>query len=146
VTCAHFRRSRSLPLSLFPTEGQYLFINCPRLSEAQWHPFTISSAPQEDTVTVHIRVSTPGSWTAALRDYLRAMGPRNASFFPLYRNEKGGVTQGKILGPDGRALLCLDGPHSAPTQVCCFVWLCCVLCMHHKTTPLNNNANSTTSC
>lgn len=27
-------------------EGQYLFLLCPYLSKIQWHPFTISSAPQ----------------------------------------------------------------------------------------------------
>ena len=25
-------------------EGQYLYLNCPHLSENEWHPFTISSA------------------------------------------------------------------------------------------------------
>lgn len=27
-------------------EGQYIFLLCPKLSHIQWHPFTLSSAPQ----------------------------------------------------------------------------------------------------
>jgi hypothetical protein len=45
-----------------------------------------------------------------------SMGPKHASFFTLYRNEKDGVVPGKILAPDGRPLISIDGPHSAPTQ------------------------------
>lgn len=37
--------------------GQYLFLNCPYIARQEWHPFTITSAPQEDFVSVHIRVS-----------------------------------------------------------------------------------------
>lgn len=36
--------------------GQYLFLNCPYLAKYEWHPFTITSAPEEDYVSVHIRV------------------------------------------------------------------------------------------
>ncbi|KAG0285662.1 hypothetical protein BGZ97_007711 [Linnemannia gamsii] len=44
--------------------GQYMFINVPELSEYQWHPFTITSSPFEDYVSVHIRQA--GDWTRAL--------------------------------------------------------------------------------
>lgn len=37
--------------------GQYLFLNCPYIAGQEWHPFTISSAPEEEFVSVHIRVS-----------------------------------------------------------------------------------------
>lgn len=36
--------------------GQYLFLNCPYIAKYEWHPFTITSAPEEDYVSVHIRV------------------------------------------------------------------------------------------
>ena len=42
--------------------GQYLFLNCPEISRLEWHPFTISSAPEEDFTSVHIRVV--GDWTS----------------------------------------------------------------------------------
>jgi len=37
--------------------GQYLFLNCPYLATHEWHPITISSAPEEDYVSLHIRVN-----------------------------------------------------------------------------------------
>ena len=41
--------------------GQYIFICCPEISPYQWHPFTLTSSPYEDFVSVHIRVV--GDWT-----------------------------------------------------------------------------------
>jgi NADPH oxidase len=35
--------------------GQYCYLCCPFISNWEWHPFTISSAPEEQTVTFHIR-------------------------------------------------------------------------------------------
>ncbi|KAJ7453219.1 ferric reductase NAD binding domain-containing protein, partial [Mycena latifolia] len=44
--------------------GEYIFINCPEISYFQWHPFTLTSAPEEDYISVHIRVE--GDFTTAL--------------------------------------------------------------------------------
>ncbi|XP_075040739.1 NADPH oxidase 1 isoform X2 [Mixophyes fleayi] len=44
--------------------GQYIFINCPLLSRLEWHPFTLTSAPEEDMFSVHIR--SAGDWTEKL--------------------------------------------------------------------------------
>ncbi|KAF8452547.1 NADPH oxidase B [Boletus edulis BED1] len=44
--------------------GQYIFICCPDISYFQWHPFTLTSAPEEDYISVHIRVV--GDFTTAL--------------------------------------------------------------------------------
>ncbi|XP_048461426.1 cytochrome b-245 heavy chain-like isoform X2 [Rhincodon typus] len=41
--------------------GQYIFINCPSISQLEWHPFTLTSAPEEDYFSVHIR--SVGDWT-----------------------------------------------------------------------------------
>ncbi|KAF9418770.1 hypothetical protein BGZ94_009607 [Podila epigama] len=43
--------------------GQYIFLNCPDISKFEWHPFTITSAPEEDYVSVHIRIV--GDWTTS---------------------------------------------------------------------------------
>ncbi|KAG0345253.1 hypothetical protein BG004_003849 [Podila humilis] len=43
--------------------GQYVFLNCPDISKFEWHPFTITSAPEEDYVSVHIRIV--GDWTTS---------------------------------------------------------------------------------
>ncbi|KAF9451093.1 NADPH oxidase isoform 2 [Macrolepiota fuliginosa MF-IS2] len=44
--------------------GQYIFICCPEVSYFQWHPFTLTSAPEEDYLSVHISVK--GDFTKAL--------------------------------------------------------------------------------
>jgi len=36
--------------------GQYTFIACPYIANYEWHPFTISSSPDEDFLSLHIRV------------------------------------------------------------------------------------------
>eukprot|EP00835_Amoeboradix_gromovi_P005525 NODE_527_length_7199_cov_0.216197.p2 type:complete len:625 gc:universal NODE_527_length_7199_cov_0.216197:209-2083(+) len=43
------------------TPGMYVFLNCPKVSMFQYHPFTLSSAPSEGIFTVNIRCT--GNWT-----------------------------------------------------------------------------------
>ncbi len=45
--------------------GDWVFVNIPTISNFEWHPFTISSAPeQDDSFTLHIR--GVGGWTKRL--------------------------------------------------------------------------------
>ncbi|XP_069090771.1 NADPH oxidase 3 [Pleurodeles waltl] len=44
--------------------GQYVFLQCPSISQLEWHPFTLTSAPEEEYFSVHVRVV--GDWTEAL--------------------------------------------------------------------------------
>ncbi|OJD12703.1 hypothetical protein AJ78_06735 [Emergomyces pasteurianus Ep9510] len=44
--------------------GQYIFLCCPAVSVWQYHPFTLTSAPEEDYISVHIRCV--GNFTKAL--------------------------------------------------------------------------------
>lgn len=46
--------------------GQYIFVNCPAISLLEWHPFTLTSAPEEDFFSIHIRAA--GDWTERLID------------------------------------------------------------------------------
>lgn len=41
--------------------GQYIFVQCPAVSMLEWHPFTLTSAPEEDYFSIHIRIV--GDWT-----------------------------------------------------------------------------------
>lgn len=51
--------------------GDYVFVNIPAIALYEWHPFTISSAPElEDYVWLHIRAV--GEWTNRLYDYFEA--------------------------------------------------------------------------
>lgn len=59
--------------------GQYVFLNCPAISQLEWHPFTMTSAPEEDFFSVHIR--SAGDWTDKLIDIMQklpegAQGPK----------------------------------------------------------------------
>merc|ERR1712217_706495 len=47
--------------------GQYLQLCCKQMGAQEWHPFTISSAPEEDYLTVHIRCPDELDWCSALR-------------------------------------------------------------------------------
>ncbi|KAM7278921.1 hypothetical protein ACFE04_006055 [Oxalis oulophora] len=46
--------------------GMYLFVKCPDISSFEWHPFSITSAPKDDCLSVHIRAL--GDWTKELRN------------------------------------------------------------------------------
>ncbi|OWK63717.1 Cytochrome b-245 heavy chain [Lonchura striata] len=44
--------------------GQYIFVQCPAVSKLEWHPFTLTSAPEEDYFSIHVRIV--GDWTEGL--------------------------------------------------------------------------------
>jgi NADPH oxidase 1 len=50
------------------TAGQWIFINVPSVSQWQWHPFTITSAPSDPYVSIHIR--QVGDFTKSLGQVL----------------------------------------------------------------------------
>ena len=48
--------------------GDYVYLNIPSIANFEWHPFTISSAPEQaDTLSLHIRAV--GHWTNSLYEY-----------------------------------------------------------------------------
>ena len=73
--------------------GQWVRIACLALSGNEYHPFTLTSAPHEDTLSVHIRAVGP--WTRNLR---LAFDPESAH---VHRNSSGQVLLPKLH---------LDGP------------------------------------
>jgi predicted ferric reductase len=52
--------------------GQFVMIAVPKLGFASFHPFTVSSAPHQNTVTMHIKVL--GNWTRRLEKLARKGG------------------------------------------------------------------------
>ncbi|XP_023442506.2 NADPH oxidase 5 [Dasypus novemcinctus] len=51
--------------------GDYVYLNIPTIARYEWHPFTISSAPeQKDTIWLHIR--SEGQWTNKLYESFKA--------------------------------------------------------------------------
>jgi NADPH oxidase len=105
-------------------EGQYAYICCPHISSMQWHPFTISSAPQEDYATFHIRIQGKGSWTHALREHLKANFslalPGSSTSYIMFGAKPGEASDNDIGGivydNEGENMLRIHGPYSAPTQ------------------------------
>ncbi|KAJ1679316.1 hypothetical protein EV182_002297 [Spiromyces aspiralis] len=61
-----------------PVAGQYIYIMCPAINPFQWHPFTITSSPHEDFVSVHI--SAAGGWT---RNFMKRLGCNFESASPI---------------------------------------------------------------
>ncbi|XP_027538852.1 NADPH oxidase 3 [Neopelma chrysocephalum] len=74
--------------------GQYIFLQCPSVSQLEWHPFTLTSAPEEDYFSVHIRLV--GDWTAAL---FKAFGAEEKTFKELWMLPR----------------LAVDGPYGSAT-------------------------------
>ncbi|EGG15549.1 superoxide-generating NADPH oxidase flavocytochrome [Cavenderia fasciculata] len=82
--------------------GQYLYLNCPSIANHEWHPFTITSSPDEPFISVHINIV--GNWTGKLYKLLNA-------------NEKLGIVQNDLMkGPDGKDILRIDGPFGASCE------------------------------
>jgi len=107
------------------TAGQWLFIQVPDVSKFQWHPFTITSAPEDPYVSIHIR--QVGDWTQALGDRLGA-GPAvvkaltQEAMKTYDRDEKAGLSRGDFVELDTNSmsrpmpLVRIDGPYGAPAE------------------------------
>jgi predicted ferric reductase len=52
--------------------GQYAFICVPAVSQSEWHPFTISSAPSSTEMSFHIKDVGPRTWTDRLAELAKA--------------------------------------------------------------------------
>ncbi|KAL3818455.1 hypothetical protein ACJIZ3_004360 [Penstemon smallii] len=90
--------------------GQYIFVNCAAVSPFEWHPFSITSAPRDDYVSVHIR--TLGDWTRQLKAvFSEVCQPPPTGKSGLLRAD---YLQGENNPNFPRVLI--DGPYGAPTQ------------------------------
>ncbi|KAF2911135.1 hypothetical protein DAI22_11g154800 [Oryza sativa Japonica Group] len=108
VLSLHF----SKPQGFKYKSGQYIFVNCAAVSPFQWHPFSITSAPQDDYVSVHIR--TLGDWTRELKNvFSRVCRPPTEGKSGLLRAEYD--RDGAMTNPSFPKVL-IDGPYGAPAQ------------------------------
>ncbi|KAH6794805.1 NADPH/respiratory burst oxidase protein D [Perilla frutescens var. hirtella] len=90
--------------------GQYIFVNCAAVSPFEWHPFSITTAPRDDYLSVHIR--TLGDWTRQLKVvFSEVCQPPPTGKSGLLRAD---VLQGEN-NPNFPKVL-IDGPYGAPTQ------------------------------
>lgn len=90
--------------------GQWLFLNVPSVSREQWHPFTITSCPYDEYISVHVR--QVGDFTRALGDALGA-GSAQAK---LYDGEPGQMYEVALQNGQQMPALRIDGPYGAPAE------------------------------
>eukprot|EP00928_Gymnodinium_smaydae_P027144 TRINITY_DN21080_c0_g1_i1.p1 TRINITY_DN21080_c0_g1~~TRINITY_DN21080_c0_g1_i1.p1 ORF type:complete len:1481 (-),score=340.31 TRINITY_DN21080_c0_g1_i1:97-4539(-) len=57
----------SLPPGFVYQAGQYIQLNCDQVGPEEWHPFTLTSCPEEDHLSVHIRCPDDLDWCSELR-------------------------------------------------------------------------------
>jgi respiratory burst oxidase len=90
--------------------GQYMFVNCAAVSPFEWHPFSITSSPGDDYLSVHIR--TLGDWTRQLKTvFSKVCQPPPNGKSGLLRAD---FMQGENNPSFPRVLI--DGPYGAPAQ------------------------------
>ncbi|XP_076983864.1 dual oxidase 2 isoform X2 [Tamandua tetradactyla] len=79
VTHLQFQRPQGFEYK----SGQWVRIACLALGTNEYHPFTLTSAPHEDTLSLHIRAVGP--WTTRLREiYSPPTGDNCAGYPKLY--------------------------------------------------------------
>ncbi|NWR07378.1 NOX5 oxidase, partial [Paradoxornis webbianus] len=81
--------------------GDYVYLNVPAVAAHEWHPFSISSAPEQtETLWLHIRAR--GQWTNKLHEFFQQLEPRgpgpdppgNREQFPVC-SQAGSVASGR---------------------------------------------------
>ncbi|KAF2500503.1 hypothetical protein BU16DRAFT_248553 [Lophium mytilinum] len=95
--------------------GQYIFLCCPEVSVWQYHPFTLTSAPEEDYISVHVRMV--GNFTKALGKALGCEESKRGDS----KGEKGAIV--KNIDDEGQATLrkvlprvYIDGPFGSASE------------------------------
>ncbi|KAL4778329.1 FAD-binding domain-containing protein [Aspergillus varians] len=91
--------------------GQWLFIQVPEVSNTQWHPFTITSCPFDEYVSIHVR--QVGDFTRALGDAL-GCGPAQAR--DLEGLDPMGMYEVALQNGQQMPKLRVDGPYGAPAE------------------------------
>lgn len=91
--------------------GQWLFLNVPSVSSQQWHPFTITSCPYDDYISVHVR--QVGDFTRALGDALGAGGAQSKMYEDV---DPMGMYEVALSNGQSMPELRIDGPYGAPAE------------------------------
>uniref|UniRef100_A0A672ZK49 NADPH oxidase, EF-hand calcium binding domain 5 n=1 Tax=Sphaeramia orbicularis TaxID=375764 RepID=A0A672ZK49_9TELE len=98
--------------------GDYIYINIPVIAKYEWHPFTISSAPeQSDSLWLHIR--SMGQWTNRLYEYFRQPESQTVSPKRLTTSLRNRRQVSAKFGENHRFcnIKCyIDGPYGTPTR------------------------------
>ncbi|XP_068655865.1 respiratory burst oxidase homolog protein A-like [Aristolochia californica] len=60
--------------------GMYVFVQCPQISPFEWHPFSLTSAPDDDHLGIHIR--TLGDWSYQMYSHFQEASLSDGGNFP----------------------------------------------------------------
>eukprot|EP00042_Codosiga_hollandica_P017225 m.46506 g.46506 ORF g.46506 m.46506 type:complete len:1158 (+) comp47417_c0_seq4:292-3765(+) len=88
----------SKPAGLRCKPGQYIFLQVPLISKFEWHPFTLSSAPDDKYLSLHVRRA--GDWTSDIYNYFMQHPVTNAK---TTGESLHGLPEARIDGPYGTA-------------------------------------------
>uniref|UniRef100_A0A8B9UXL9 NADPH oxidase 5 n=1 Tax=Anas zonorhyncha TaxID=75864 RepID=A0A8B9UXL9_9AVES len=101
--------------------GDYVYLNVPAIAAYEWHPFTISSAPeQQGTIWLHVRAR--GQWTSRLHEYCgHPEVPQPCGNLQRARWWRWAKVGEVSTGPGESRRLCsikcyIDGPYGTPTR------------------------------
>ncbi|NWV66226.1 NOX5 oxidase, partial [Malurus elegans] len=102
--------------------GDYVYLNIPAIAACEWHPFSISSAPEQPgTLWLHIRAL--GQWTTKLHEYFQRLelpGPepeppgKSCSWDQVTPGSGSFPGSGSLPGLD-LSQCYLDGPYGTPS-------------------------------
>ncbi|TVU30741.1 hypothetical protein EJB05_22377 [Eragrostis curvula] len=73
--------------------GMYVFVQCPQISKFEWHPFSLTSAPDDNHLSIHIR--SLGDWS-----------------YQVYNK----FQQGLLSSNSNLPKISIDGPYGAASQ------------------------------
>jgi ferredoxin-NADP reductase/Ca2+-binding EF-hand superfamily protein len=117
--------------------GDYVFLRIPAVARTEWHPFTLTSAPEDpERLTVHLRAV--GNWTSAVGERLAERDRRGEDTYVHVDGPYGSATRDIFEAPHAvaiaggigvtpfasilQSLLVGRGP-DAPLRKLRFVWL-----------------------
>ncbi|NWR39537.1 NOX5 oxidase, partial [Tachuris rubrigastra] len=112
------------PPSFHFKPGDYVYLNVPAIASYEWHPFSISSAPEQpETLWLHIR--SLGQWTNRLYEYFQQLESSSPEPKPPGKSQSwaqvggtgisSGQTQQSSTHRSGLDCF-LDGPYGTPTR------------------------------
>ncbi|XP_056356009.1 NADPH oxidase 5 [Oenanthe melanoleuca] len=96
--------------------GDYVYLNIPAVAAYEWHPFSISSAPEQpETLWLHIRAR--GQWTTKLYEYFQQLESHGLEPNPPGKSQHWEKGSGPGETPRSCSVKCfLDGPYGTPSH------------------------------
>ncbi|KAL8138781.1 hypothetical protein V2J09_004782 [Rumex salicifolius] len=97
----------SKPTNFRYKSGQYMFVQCPAVSSFEWHPFSITSAPGDEFLSIHMRGL--GDWTREMKKIFSEVCKTSVA-------GKSGLLRTDDESQKSLPKLLIDGPYGAPAQ------------------------------